>query len=107
MNKKLDALLNTLDDVKNPKENVSVIHAAFGENSHLVAFVEVEKEWTDTKKLEYAFLKTNSINEAWFASKDVNYIGPEPACRSTSVGDYVLIGTKKYECKPCGWEIVK
>ena len=47
-------------------------------------------------------------NEAWFASKEgITYMGPKPACRSTSVGDYVLIGTKKYECKPCGWEIVK
>ena len=108
MNKKLDALLDTLDDVKNPKEKVSVIHSAYEEKSHLVAFVEVEKEWTDTKKLEYAFMKTNTINEAWFASKEgITYMGPKPACRSTSVGDYVLIGTKKYECKPCGWEIVK
>ena len=50
MNKKLDALLDTLDDVKNPKETVSVVHAAFEEKSRLVAFVEVEKSWTDTEK---------------------------------------------------------
>ena len=108
MNKKLDALLDTLDDVKNPKETVSVIHAAWTDNPHLVAFVEVKKSWTDTKKLEHAFMKTNTINEAWFASKEgITYMGPEPACRSTSVGDYVLVGAKKYECMMAGWELVK
>ena len=107
MNKKLDALLNTLDDVKNPKETVSVVHAAFEDKSHLVAFVEVEKSWTDTEKLEHAFTKTNSINEAWYTSEDVDYMGPEKSCRSTSVGDFVLIGAKKYECMMAGWELVK
>ena len=43
MNKKLDALLDTLEDVKNPKENVSVIHSAFEDNPRIVAFVEVDK----------------------------------------------------------------
>ena len=107
MNKKLDALLDTLDDVKNPKETVSVVHAAFEEKSRLVAFVEVEKSWTDTEKLEHAFTKTNSINEAWYTSKDVDYMGPDKSCRSTSVGDYVLIGAKKYKCAGAGWELVK
>ena len=108
MNKKLDALLDTLDDVKNPKETVSVIHAAWTDKPHLVAFVEVEKSWTDTEKLEHAFMKTNTINEAWFTSKEgIDYMGPEPACRSTSVGDFVLIGEKKYECAGTGWELVK
>ena len=27
-------------------------------------------------------------------------------CRSTSVGDQVLVGKTKYECSPYGWEIV-
>ena len=46
MSKKLDALLDTLDDVKNPKETVSVVHTAFDEKPHLVAFVEVDKSWS-------------------------------------------------------------
>ena len=107
MNKKLDALLDTLDDVKNPKETVSVVHAAFEEKSRLVAFVEVEKSWTDTKKLEHAFMKTNTINEAWYTSEEVDYMGPEKSCRSTSVGDFVLIGAKKYKCAGSGCELVK
>ena len=107
MNKK-EALMKTLDEVKNPKETVSVVHAAFEEKSRLVAFVEVEKSWTDTKKLEYAFMKTNTIEEAWYTSKEgIDYMGPEKSCRSTSVGDFVLIGEKKYECAGTGWELVK
>ena len=27
-------------------------------------------------------------------------------CRSTSVGDQVLVGNTKYECSPYGWEII-
>jgi len=108
MNKKLDALLDTLEGVKNPKETVSVVHSAYEDKSRLVAFVEVEKEWTDAKKLEYAFMKTNTINEAWYTNKEgIDYMGPEKSCRSTSVGDFVLIGAKKYECMPAGWELVK
>ena len=105
MNKK-EALLKTLDAVTNPKEKVSVIHAAFGEKPHVVAFVEVEKEWTDMKKLEYTFMKTNSINEAWYTSEDVEYIGPKPGCRSTSVGDKVLVGKTTYVCESAGWSKV-
>jgi len=105
LNKK-EALLKTLDDVKNPKEKVSVIHAAFGDKPHLVAFVEVNKEWTDMEKLEYTFMKTNTINEAWYASEDVQYIGPNPTCRSTSVGDMVLVGKTKYLCEGSGWSKV-
>ena len=108
MNKKLDALLDTLDDVKNPKETVSVIHAAFGDKSHLVAFVEVDKSWTVNEKLEYAFKMTNSIDSAWYSNKEgIDYMGPEKSCRSTSVGDFVLVGGSKYLCAATGWELVK
>tara|TARA_B100000424_G_scaffold227849_1_gene188792 strand:+ start:433 stop:759 length:327 start_codon:yes stop_codon:yes gene_type:complete len=104
---KKEALLKTLYDVKHPKETVSVVHAAFEEKSRLVAFVEVEKEWSDTKKLEHAFMKTNTIEEAWYTSKEgIEYMGPEKSCRSTSVGDFVLIGAKKYKCEMAGWELV-
>ena len=103
---KKEALLKTLDAVTNPKEKVSVIHAAYEEKPHVVALVEVEKEWTDTKKLEYAFMKTNSINEAWYTSESVEYIGPKPGCRSTSVGDKVLVGATTYVCESAGWSKV-
>ena len=38
LNKKTEALMKTLTT-----EKVSVIHAAFGEKPHVVAFVDVEK----------------------------------------------------------------
>ena len=103
MNKKLDALLDTLDDVKNPKETVSVVHAAFDEKPHLVAFVEVDKSWTVNEKLEHAFMKTNSIDDAWWNNKDVTAMFPNDGCRSTSVGDQVLVGNVKYNCDIAGW----
>ena len=103
MNKKLDALLDTLEEVKNPKETVSVIHSAFGEKSHLVAFVDVDKSWTVDKKLEHAFKMTNSIDDAWWNNDGVTKMFPDKGCRSTSVGDHVLGGESKYLCEMSGW----
>ena len=103
---KKEALLKTLDAVTNPKEKVSVIHAAYEDSPCLVAFVEDEKEWTDMEKLEYTFMKTNSIHEAWYTSEDVEFVGPKPGCRSTSVGDFVVVGTTNYVCETAGWSKV-
>ena len=107
---KIDALTKTLYADKT--EKVAVIHAAkewFGttvfEDAHTtVAFVEVEKALPVRKKLEIAFVKTNTINEVWWRNDGVTYIGTGPTCRSTSVGDMVLVGKDKYVCKDCGWE---
>jgi hypothetical protein len=106
MNKKLDALLNTLEDVKNPKETVSVVHAAFDEKPHLVAFVEVVKEWSVSKKLEHAFKMTNSIDDAWWNNEGVTSMFPDKGCRSTSMGDMILVGETKYKCAALGWDKV-
>ena len=106
MNKKLDALLDTLEDVKNPKETVSVVHSAFDEKPHLVAFVEVVKEWTVTEKLEHAFKMTNSIDDAWWNNEGVTSMFPDKGCRSTSVGDAILVGGSKYMCDGAGWSRV-
>ena len=106
MNKKLDALLDTLEDVKNPKEKVSVIHAAFEDNSRIVAVVEVDKTLSIEEKLDIAFLKTNSINEAGWNNTEVTVMFPDKSCRSTSTGDMVLIGKVKYKCEAVGWSVV-
>jgi hypothetical protein len=63
-------------------------------------------------KLETAFVKTNSIDDAWWNNEGVTKMFPDAACRSTSVGDMVLIGKDKYVCDMTGWktldgEIVK
>ena len=80
---KIDALTKTLEGV----ETVSVIHAAFDEKPHVVAMVEVKKSSSFIRKCEVAFVKTNSINDAWWKNEGVTPMFPEKGCRSTSVGD--------------------
>ena len=103
---KLDALLETLDTMVNPKETVAVIHGAFDDTPHTVALVEVKKDMTDADKLELAFMKTNSIDDAWWNNKGITKMFDGDTCRSTSVGDMVLIGNEKYLCEPAGWSKV-
>ena len=110
MSKKLNALLDTLDDVKNPKEKVGVLHVTksglvnnWSESQCLVAYVEVDKNWSVNKKLEKVFMKTNSITDAWWNNKEVTKMFSGKACRSTSIGDIVIIGTNKYKCESTGW----
>ena len=50
--------------------------------------------------------KTNTIEEVWWKNEGVTYMGPEKTCRSTSTGDFVLIGNRKYKCAFVGWELV-
>ena len=98
---KIDALTKNL-----LYEKVAVIHAAYEDAPETVAFVEVEKKLTDTEKLEIAFRKTNSIDDAWWNNEGVTKMFGGGACRSTSVGDMVLIGTTKFKCEPTGWSEV-
>ena len=84
-------------------DKVAVIHAAFGEKPHVVAMVEVDESLDDTDKLEKAFMLTNSISDAWWKNEGVTPMFPDASCRSTSVGDMVLIGKTKYKCDSFGW----
>ena len=88
------------------KEKVAVIHAAYEDTPQTVAFVEVPKSATTNRKLEIAFMLTNSIDCAWWENEEVTPMFPEQGCRSTSVGDMVLIGTEKYICENVGWRKV-
>ena len=99
---KIDALTKTW--IGETTEKVAVIHAAFEDAPTTVAFVEIDAALPIRKKLEIAFVKTNTINEAWWRNDGVTYIGTAPTCRSTSVGDMVLVGKDKYVCKNDGWE---
>ena len=101
---KIDALTKTLYGKET--EKVSVIHCAFEDIPRTVAFVEVDKTLPIRKKLEIAFVKTNTMTQSWVRNEGVEYIGFRPECRSTSVGDMVLIGTTKYVCKMDGWEFL-
>jgi len=104
MSKKTEALLDVL--YGRGMEKVSVIHAAFGETPHVVAMVEVDETLDDMDKLEKAFMLTNSIHDAWWKNEGVTPMFPEKGCRSTSVGDMVLIGKTKYKCDSIGWSKV-
>ena len=86
-------------------QEVAVIHAAYGLPPRTVAFVEVPKNATVYEKLELAFKLTNNIDCGWWENEEVTPMFPDKeGCRSTSVGDMVLIGTEKYVCESQGWE---
>ena len=99
---KIDALMKTYDGV----DTVSVIHSAFDETPHVVAMVEVSAKLSTSAKLEKAFMLTNSVNDAWWKNEGVTPMFPEKGCRSTSVGDMVLVGKEKYLCDSMGWSLV-
>ena len=88
-------------------ETAAVIHVGEGGRPTTVALVDVKKADTDMKKLETAFMKTNSINSAWWTNEGITKMFGEATCRSTSVGDMVLLSSgKKYKCEMAGWSEV-
>ena len=96
---KKEALMKTL-----LYETAAVIHVGEGGRPTTVAMVDVEKNATDMKKLETAFMKTNSITDAWWTNEGITKMFDGTACRSTSVGDMVLLSSgKKYKCEMTGW----
>ena len=132
MNAKLDALLDTLDNIKHPKEMVAVIHCnpykinphsipgANTSSSDTVALVEVDASLTDEEKCEKAFTLTNNawqstywestapgkvgtVIDYWWSNDGVTLMTNAPV-RSTSMGDQmVLQNGKKYTCEATGW----
>ena len=98
MNKKSEALMSTY-----LKERIAVIHCAFEDSPRTVAFVEVDKSLSIEEKLDIAFIKTNSLGEAWWDNKEVTAMFPDKSCRSTSVGDMVLVGNMTYKYESTGW----
>jgi hypothetical protein len=98
---KIDALTKTW--LGETTEKVAVIHTAFEDAPTTVAFVEIDAALPIRKKLEVAFVKTNTITEAWWRNEGVTSLCTEKTCRSTSVGDMVLVGKDKYVCGMVGW----
>ena len=101
MSKKLDALMATLND-----EKVSVIHDNCTAGPNVVAFIDMPKSLSTSEKLEEAFMLTNSIDDAWYNNKRVTKMFSGDGCRSTMVGDMVLIGKEKFKVEPMGWSKV-
>ena len=93
-------------------KQVAVIHAAFEDTPRTVAFVEVG-ERTGNAALEYAYRWTQNIFDSWSlkmpedGNDDVTVMGEivdGMGIRSTSVGDHILMGTKKYKVAFAGFE---
>ena len=102
MNEKTEALIRTLKT-----EAVTVIHSAFEESPRKVALVDVDKSLSDMDKLEMAFMLTNSIDDAWWNNTEVTKMFNSEGCRSTSTGDFILVGDVKYKCEAAGWSKVQ
>jgi hypothetical protein len=110
--------------------SVAVIHAAFEDTPRTVAFVEVGDR-TGNEALEYAFRRTNNVMGSWSRgetlewdgetvvnedfSNDVTVMAELPVSkrtgevmglRSTSMGDFMLLGNTKYEVAMCGFKEV-
>ena len=101
MSKKLDALMATLND-----EKVSVIHDNGPAGPNVVAFIDMPKSLSTSEKLEEAFMLTNSIDDAWYKSEEITKMFEGAGCRSTMVGDMILIGKEKFKVEPMGWSKV-
>ena len=91
---------------------VAVIHTAFEETPRTVAFVDVGDR-TGNDALEYAYRWTQNIFDSWSlkmpedGNDDVTVMGEivnGMGIRSTSVGDQILMGTKKYKVAFAGFE---
>ena len=94
-------------------EQVAVIHTAFEDKPSTVAFVNVKEDMTLIEKLEYAYRWTQNIMDSWSlkmpedGNDDVTVMGDISdgyGLRSTSVGDQMLVGNKKYVVASFGFE---
>tara|TARA_Y100001937_G_C7083402_1_gene314128 strand:- start:961 stop:1233 length:273 start_codon:yes stop_codon:yes gene_type:complete len=88
------------------KEQVAVIHTAYEDAPRTVAMVEVPKDATVNEKLDIAYTLTNNIDFGWWENEEVTPMFPDKTCRSTDVGDMVLIQNQKYICEGYGWKKV-
>ena len=101
----MNRLVDNYDKMYN-MEKIPVIHTAFEDSPRVVAMVWVNSKNSITEKLDKAFMLTNSINDAWWNNKDVEAIFPDEGCRSTAVGDQVLVDGKKWVCDVSGWKVL-
>ena len=95
-------------------EQVAVIHTAFEDKPSTVAFVEVPNDAESTiDKLEFAYRWTQNIMDSWSlkgpadGNDKVTVVGDISdgyGLRSTSVGDQMLVGNKKYVVASFGFK---
>ena len=92
---------------------VAVIHTAFEDTPSTVAFVDVPEFPTLIETLEYAYRWTQNIMDSWSlkgpgdSNDKVTVVGDISSgigLRSTSVGDQMLVGNKKYVVASFGFK---
>ena len=101
---------------------VAVIHTAFEDSPRTVAFVDVPDNADHEDAMSYAYRWTNNVMGSWSIKEQVFSNGEEngdynPAVtvmaplheggmglRSTSMGDQMLVGNKKYRVAMVGFE---
>ena len=104
---------------------VAVIHAAFGDTPHTVALVDAPELPSLNETLEYAYRWTNNVMGSWSIKKEyfengekngdynsnVTVMAPlhegGMGLRSTSMGDQMLVGNKKYVVAMMGFETLE
>jgi hypothetical protein len=95
---------------------VAVIHTAFEDTPRTVALVEVG-DLEGTEALEYAYRWTNNVMGSWSRTDiedngdfnpNVTVMAPlhegGMGLRSTSMGDQMLLGNKKFKVAAIGFE---
>ena len=97
-------------------EKLAVIHTAFEDKPSTVAFVDVDESLSLIDKLEYAYRWTQNIVGSWSlkigddANSNVTVMGDISdgmGLRSTSMGDQILVGNKKYVVAMMGFETLE
>ena len=101
---------------------VAVIHTAFEDSPRTVAFVDVPDGTDHEDAMSYAYRWTNNVMGSWSIKEETFSNGEEngdynPAVtvmaplheggmglRSTSMGDQMLVGNKKYKVAMVGFE---
>ena len=99
---------------------VAVIHSAFEDTPRTVALVQIPEDCQSTESaLEYAYRWTNNVMGSWSRTDiedngdynpNVTVMAPlnenGMGLRSTSMGDQMLIGNKKYKVAAIGFKEV-
>ena len=101
---------------KETNQTVAVIHTAFEDKPSTVALVQTKEGMSLIEKLEYAYRWTQNIMDSWSlkmpmdGNDDVTVMGEivdGMGLRSTSMGDQILVGNKKYVVAMMGFETLE
>jgi hypothetical protein len=77
----------------------------FPTNHELVAEVQTDKP--EAEALDEVYMFTQNINEPWVEHVRVNFKKEDDGCRSTHIGDVLVMDGNPYVCEVLGWTRVK